>query len=279
MCCQKYKFTYFSFLIILFFFNIFIASRAIAAVNVATPSTKEAFRVLIDPGHGGEDPGATISKNGKKIFSEANLALSVALSLKEKLARNKKFNADITRANNQNLTLKQRVAIAEKYNADLLLSIHANSSPDKRARGVQFYFQNQLPPDEETLFLAEQENQNESQIEDSGPQQLSESAEISTIVDDLKRQVRIQNSLEFSKKLADQWAKSQKISATTVRQAPFYVISKTKVPSVLIELGFLTNTHDAQELMQKSNIDRMAERIYQALVEYRDGHKLKFPLN
>lgn len=228
------------------------------------------LNIAIDPGHGGSDSGAVYGR-----AKESEIALKVAQELKKQLDTDPNFSASITRDGDKNLSLQERVQFAEKARADLFLSIHANSSPDQRARGVEFYFQNHLPADEETLYLAAQENQmqkmNETAIESASDP--TKKNDVLAIIEDLKRQHRIQSSHALSRTLFMAWQNStDKIDSNVIRQAPFYVVSKTNVPSVLVELGFITNPHDSQKLINPDYQKEIARRIYQGLKNYKSNN-------
>lgn len=229
------------------------------------------LNVVIDPGHGGTDTGAVYGP-----AREAEISLAVAKELKSILDGSPHFKPTLTRSKDSNLTLPERVRIAEKNDADIFLSIHTNASPDLRARGVEFYFQNQLAPDEETLFLANNENQmgkelEETPVDSSGD--LTKKGDVMAIIDDLKRSHKMSQSLQLSQKLYQIWSKAQSGGvrhSNAIRQAPFYVISKTQIPSVLIELGFISNPKESEKLMSPTFQKEIARRIYNGLISYKE---------
>lgn len=228
------------------------------------------LHVIIDPGHGGTDSGAVYGK-----AREADIALSVGKELKRLLEADPHFQVSITRENDHMLSLQERVQMAEKNKADLFLSIHANSSPDKRARGVELYFQNHLPADEETLFLAANENQMLKTVEatSDASSDPTKKNDVLSIIEDLKRQDRMSSSLKLSLSLLQSFSRplkpDQKTEANVIRQAPFYVVSRTHIPSVLVELGFITNPKEAEKLVQASYQQEIAQKIYSGLRQYK----------
>lgn len=241
----------------------------LTATSLTLSATKGmAFHIMLDPGHGGVDTGAVY---GKAI--EADLVLKVAQRLQSLLEANELFKVTLTRNNNQNLGLPARVKMAENANVDLFVSLHANAANDQRAKGVEFFFQNNLPADEESLFLANQENQMAANAKElhliSGGEDLSKKGDVTAIVEDLRRQNRMNSSLKFSQTLSTIWHKDTQSAQTTIKQAPFYVISKTSMPSVLIELGFLTNPHESKKLLKADYQKELAQKIYAALIAYR----------
>lgn len=228
-----------------------------------------ALHIALDPGHGGVDTGAVHGP-----AKEADLVLKVSQRLKALLDKDESFKVTITRVQDKNISLPARVKIAEDAKADVFVSLHANAASDQRAKGVEFFFQNNLPPDEESLFLASQENQmimNSKELRDiSGGDELSKQGDIAAIVEDLRRQNRLVSSLNLSQTLTHIWGQDDKASQATIKQAPFYVISKTSMPSVLIEIGFLTNPKEAKRLLTPEYQNDLAKKIYTALLSYKE---------
>lgn len=225
--------------------------------------------VIVDPGHGGVDHGAVQSET-----HEADITLAVSRKLFQLLSKDKRFRAHLTRETDRAISLSERANLAKNKKADLFISIHVNSNPDSKAHGAEFYFQNQLPPDEESMLLAHQEN-NEGGA--SGPvpydflEKSSYSNEVNTIVGDLLDNDRVIRSSQLSKMLKLQWRGSKKSKNNSVKQAPFYVLSRITTPSSLVELGFITNKNDLVELTNSQAQSRMAEDLYRGLIAYKDS--------
>jgi N-acetylmuramoyl-L-alanine amidase len=240
---------------------------SIILFTLASPAL--ALHIMLDPGHGGVDTGAAYS--GAK---ESDLVLKIANAVKILLEKDPKFQVSITRTNDRMLSLQERVHLAENKKADLFVSLHANAASDQRAKGVEFFFQNNMPPDEESLFLASQENQamiaNQELHESSGGDELSKKGDVSAILEDLHRQNRMLSSLRFTQTLTNVWGADNNAAQSTIKQAPFYVISKTSMPSVLIEIGFLTNPREVKKLLNKDYQSDLAQKIYKALVSYKE---------
>jgi N-acetylmuramoyl-L-alanine amidase len=227
-----------------------------------------ALEIMVDPGHGGYDNGT--SHLGVK---EKELVLKVANYLKILLEGDPQFSTKMTRMQDQHVSLKERVRKAEKAQADLFLSLHANSNPDNRVRGTELYFQNSLPPDEESLILADQENQTEAGPEsrrDVAAESPSKKSDVLAIVEDLHRQYRAKSSLKMTQLLSDGWKQSDVLAKASIKQAPFYVVSRTTMPSVLIEVGFLTHPEEAKKLTSVKYQQEIAQKIYKAVVEYKE---------
>lgn len=222
-----------------------------------------AWKIVIDPGHGGSETGAIYG-----AAQESEIVLKIAHELLKKLKSDPRFEALLTRNRNENVSLNARVKTTEKFTADLFLSLHANAALDRKAKGMEVYFQNQMPLEEENLFLAYEETKREplmskkdSESSSLGSSSLAKSADMQAIVEDLKRQGRQKLSLRFSEILQSHWSGH-------IRQAPFYVISKTRTPSVLIEVGFLSHPQESQKLLTTASQKEIAEKIYKAIVQY-----------
>jgi N-acetylmuramoyl-L-alanine amidase len=230
------------------------------------------LQVLIDPGHGGRDHGTT--KNG---VQESDITLSVSRQLADLLRKDKRFKVTLTRDQDQALSLSQRSNLAQIHHADLFLSIHVNSSPEPHAKGAEFYFQNQLAADEESMLLAHREedleNGNASKKTYDFVDKSHYPAEVSAIVADLLDGDRIWRSSQLTKALKQNWRGTRKNKVTnSVRQAPFFVLSNMLTPSALVELGFLTNSEDFRELTSTEAQKRMAQDLYRGLVQYRGNN-------
>lgn len=248
-----------------------------ALLILAASPAASALHIMLDPGHGGVDTGAVYS--GAK---EADLVLKVAQKLQGLLEKDSQFTVTMTRTSDRNLGLPERVKMAESSKVDLFVSLHANAAADQRAKGVEFFFQNNLPPDEDALFLASQENQmvlNRRELQEiSGGDELSKKGDVAAIVEDLQRQSRMNSSLRLTQTLSQVWERDSNAAQATIKQAPFYVISKTSMPSVLIEIGFLTNPKEVKKLVSTNYQSDLAQKIYNALLSYKekmDNHTAK----
>ena len=227
------------------------------------------FHVVIDAGHGGSDAGAT--RNG---IREADVVLQVSQSLVSILKKDKNFKVTTTRTSNTQVGLKERAQIANLSQADLFVSIHANASRDRRVQGAEFYLQNHLAPSEEAQFLAAREEGAETDIEIQ--EQMAsigkfdtDSPEVLTILDDLVRSHRIVQSDSFAAKIAKNWKSIGKTKKTAIRQAPFYLVSNVSMPSVLVELGYLSNSKESKKLRSQSYQKKMAQNLYQSILQYK----------
>lgn len=227
------------------------------------------LHIMVDPGHGGMDAGAVAGGT-----READLVLTIAQQLEKKLIESPEFKVTLTRRSDDRVALNERVRKAEMAQADLFLSLHANSNGDARVRGMEIYFQNHLPPDEETLLLAALENQKELLRESvkNRSANLSKKNDVAMIVEDLRRSSRVRSSRRLSLELANNWESTttgESSTTRTIRQAPFHVVSRISIPSVLIELGFLTNKKDREDLKSATVQARIVDNLYAGLLEYK----------
>lgn len=212
------------------------------------------IRITVDPGHGGEDKGAVHAQ-----VQESQIALSISKKLYGLLKKDPLFTPQILRNKDKALSLEQRVKKAEKFRTQLFISIHANAHPNQKARGAEFYIENQLPIEEESLLHAHNEAVN------SLNQQAKPQGDVESILSDLDKTSRIISSYQVSSYLRKNW--SQKKSKI-IRQGPFFVLNQSKVPSVLIEVGYLTNKKERNKLILKSEQNRIAKKIHKALKDY-----------
>jgi N-acetylmuramoyl-L-alanine amidase len=216
-------------------------------------------RIVIDAGHGGHDTG-TIGPTG---LMEKDLCLDVALRL-GKIIQQKLPGADVvfTRADDTFVPLEERTAIANQAKADLFISIHANSSPDHGARGVETYYLN-LKGSAEAMEVAARENASSQQ----GVHDLED------LVKQIARTEKIDESKEFAQdvqvSLAQRMQKAAKpVRNRGVRKAPFVVLIGADMPSILTEISFLSNPADEGLLKKPEHRQRVAEGIYQGVASY-----------
>ncbi|HLZ11582.1 MAG TPA: N-acetylmuramoyl-L-alanine amidase [Candidatus Acidoferrum sp.] len=216
-------------------------------------------RIVIDAGHGGHDTG-TIGPTG---LMEKDLCLDVALRL-GKIIQQKLPGADVvyTRPDDTFVPLEERTRIANEAKADLFISIHANSSHDAQARGIETYYLN-LKGSAEAMEVAARENASSS----DGIHDLED------IVKRIARTEKIDESKEFARDVQESLSRSvQKsnrlIKDRGVRKAPFVVLIGADMPSILTEISFLSNPSDEQMLKKPEQRQRVAEGIYQGVAGY-----------
>lgn len=220
--------------------------------------------VVIDPGHGGKDSGAI-----RGDVREADITLKVSLLLENLLKQEGHFKTTLTRKNNHSISLEDRARIAAEANADVFLSIHVNATNNQKIQGIEFYFQNQLAPDEESLFIANRENES-ANVAMPLQRTKTNSGDVGNILDDLKRQYRMKRSYDLGRQMLLKWEGSGRPRKSALRQAPFFVISETAVPSTLIEIGYLSNPEEATKLTDESYQKKLAYSLFEGLIMFRD---------
>lgn len=218
-------------------------------------------KIVVDAGHGGHDTG-TIGPNG---LEEKDLVLDVALKL-GKLLQNK-LGADVvyTRDDDTFIPLETRTAIANKEQADLFISIHANSSGDQSARGIETYYLN-FTSSADALEVAAREN--------------AVSAESIHELQDLVKKIALKEKIEESREFAADVQKSlySGLNARNpglrnrgVKKAPFIVLIGANMPSILAEISFVSNPHDEQKLKTNLYRQQIAESLYKGVAKYING--------
>jgi len=215
-------------------------------------------RIVIDAGHGGHDSG-TLGVGG---IEEKDVVLDVALRLGKLL--HDRLGAEIvyTRADDTFIPLETRTAIANKAQADLFISVHANSSSDPSARGVEVYYLN-FTSDPEAMEVASRENA----VSTQSVHELS----------DLVKKIALKDKIDESRELAEDVDQSlykglekgnEGLKNRGVKKAPFVVLIGANMPSILAEISFVTNPTDAEELRRPEYRERVAESLYAGIARY-----------
>lgn len=230
-----------------------------------TPPTKRKPRIVIDAGHGGQDPGAI----GTKGTREKDITLRYARALRQALLRTGKYEVILTRDSDRFIALGARVNIARKAKGDVFISLHADSNPRPEARGFSVYTLSENASDAEAEALAAQENKSDI----IGGLDLGvQDEEVASILIDLVQR----ETMNKSSFLADTVVKHAhpKIARlpNTHRFAGFRVLKAPDIPSILIELGFLTNAQDERVLNSREFEGLLTQSIEQALTHYFEEH-------
>ena len=221
-------------------------------------------RVVIDAGHGGKDKGAI----GEGAVYEKDLNLQLAKKLAQRIRQELKLQAVMTRETDRFIPLEERTAIANTKQADLFLSIHVNASPNPLAQGVETYFLN-LASDEEAVRVAAMENATSTKrIGDL--QKILKDLMLNTKIDESSRlahhvQLHLHDTLN---------GKFGPIKNLGVKQAPFYVLIGAQMPSILVEVSFISNSQDRERLMQEDYQDQIVEGIFKGVERYIKETKL-----
>jgi N-acetylmuramoyl-L-alanine amidase len=219
-------------------------------------------RIVIDPGHGGHDTG-TIGPHG---LMEKDLCLDVALRLGHEI-EGKLPGAEViyTRKDDTFIPLEQRTAIANEAKADLFISIHANSSHDHEARGIETYYLN-FATSEDSLEVATRENA----LSQEGLHDLQD------LVKKIARNEKIEESKEFASDVQDSLTRrmqlvSQGEKNRGVKKAPFVVLIGANMPSILSEISFISNPSDEKLLRKGDQRQRVADGLYRGIAAYLDN--------
>jgi N-acetylmuramoyl-L-alanine amidase len=217
--------------------------------------------VVVDPGHGGHDPG-TQSADG---LLEKDVALQIGRRLADALAR-RGVKPVMTRDSDKYLTLAQRTAIANNASAELFVSVHLNSSPNPGTTGMEVYYLNNTT-DRATIRLARMENAADNKVAPHDPN-------LNYILSDLQQQYKATQSallaqvMEQQTVVALQASFSNDIHGLGAKRGPFYVLVGPRIPAVLVECGFLSNSVEAQRLAAPAYQQGIADALAGAVVQY-----------
>ncbi len=226
--------------------------------------------IVIDPGHGGKDPGTM----GTKRYSvyEKHVALSVALKLGKYISEAfPDIRVVYTRKEDVFLELNERTDLANDLDADLFISIHCDGFTNSDASGASVFVMG-MSKLKANLDVAMREN-SAIYMEDNYKQKYGEfdpKTPESYIVFSLMQNTYLEQSLQFAEEVEREFATKANRKSRGVKQAPFYVISRTKMPSVLIECGFLTNPQEEDFLHSLNGQDYLASAIFRAFRSYKE---------
>jgi N-acetylmuramoyl-L-alanine amidase len=222
--------------------------------------------VMIDPGHGGYDPG-TMSAAGAQ---EADLALEIAKRVRRELER-RGIRAEMTRTAGVFIPLPERTRIANRAGADLFVSIHLNSSPNPQTTGIETYYLNNTT-DRATIRLARIENGGAA-----APYGTRDGANLHYILTDLRQQYKATAAASLARMIDSQTVADLdaglgiNVNALGAKKGPFYVLVGANMPAVLVECGFLSNSDEARRLGSPQYQDLLAGGIATAIAHYFDA--------
>lgn len=224
--------------------------------------------IVIDAGHGGKDSGAI----GKSGYLEKKLVLAVSLKvggyLKENLPDAKII---YTRSSDEFIELHERANIANKNNADLFISIHANSAGSSSAHGTETFVLG-LHKSEDNLAVAQRENSVIKYEDDTDKHYKTDlNSPDGMIKLSMMQSAYLDQSIELASRIQSQFTERVNRTDRGVRQAGFVVLYKTTMPSILIELGFLSNYEEEKFLKSETGQDYMASAIFRAVRDYTEG--------
>jgi N-acetylmuramoyl-L-alanine amidase len=237
--------------------------RALAAIEEKQPvlgaSEPRIERIVIDPGHGGRDPGAI----GPSGLMEKDVVLKIAKGLRKKLEK-RGYEVFLTRERDIYLPLEERTAIANTKKADLFVSVHANASRKRGARGIETYILN-FPSDEEAMELAARENAISTK----------RLTDLQIILYDLMLNAKVNESSRLAHHVQQSLNNSLNRRKSThrdrgVKQAPFYVLMGARMPAILAEVSFISNRSEERRLKSRKYLNRIVSAIAEGLNGYID---------
>jgi N-acetylmuramoyl-L-alanine amidase len=217
-------------------------------------------RVVLDPGHGGEDPGAL----GRRGTREKVVVMDVARRLKKKLEK-QGFEVILTRDSDQFVSLADRSKCGNGRKADLFVSIHANWSPNRAACGLETYFLSEAKTDWERAVAA---RENAAFQTGDSSSAFDASGDVGLILADLAQNEYLVESSELAARIQEKTVPYARIKDRGVRQANFYVLRNNFMPAVLVECGFLSNKSEEKLLRQMDHRERLAEGISRGIIEF-----------
>ena len=231
-------------------------------VKPAPAPSKPQLRVLaIDPGHGGVDPGAT----GISGVYEKRLTLSAAREFKIMLEKTGRYRVVLTRDRDVFLRLRDRVAKSREAGAELFISLHADVIKNRKIRGLSVYTLSEKASDKEAAALADKENKADLI---AGLDLSNETSVVTNILIDLAQRETMNDSSRFAAMLIKELGREVKILRNTHRFAGFAVLKAPDVPSVLLELGFLSNLHEEKALRNKTYRAKLGAALIRGVDQY-----------
>ncbi|MBL7072057.1 MAG: N-acetylmuramoyl-L-alanine amidase [Candidatus Omnitrophica bacterium] len=225
----------------------------------------EIKKVVIDPGHGGKDPGA-VSRSG---LYEKTVVLDVAKKIK-KLLEQEGIDVTMTRDSDIFIPLGKRARIANENDADLFVSIHANANNNRWIKGFEIYCLTDKATDDNARALAASEN---SALEYEEGSFANSSKMTEAIVWDLKFSENREESIELAESIYEDVSEKMNLKKKNVRSARFYVLKGTEMPSVLVELSYLSNKTDENNLKKSSYKQKLAEGIVSGILNYKGKYE------
>jgi len=240
-----------------------IAAAPRPLVDRAHP--KRDIIVVVDPGHGGKDPGAIGSKGQR----EKDVVLSIAQLLAKRLKREKGFDVKLVRNDDFFVPLRKRVEIAHKHNADMFISVHADAAPRITASGASVYALSEGGATSATArFMAQRENGADLlgatsllNLKDKDPM-------LAGVILDMSMNATIASSLQLGSSILGSLEGITSLHQKRVEQAGFAVLKSPDVPSILVETGFISNARDSARLVTVRHQQAVAEGLFLGLQRY-----------
>jgi N-acetylmuramoyl-L-alanine amidase len=234
------------------------AKTSVPAVRATTSPTAGIRKIVLDPGHGGRDPGAI----GAGGIAEKDLVLSVARKLASKLRQEMGIDVVLTRKDDSFVRLEDRTAIANAENADLFVSLHMNASLSGDARGLETYYLDNTT-DEASIRLASRENGTAR----------NKVSDLQFILSDMMQNMKLEDSITLAHRLQGSLVSTMAKKMTDVRdlgvkKALFYVLVGARMPSVLVEMFFITNKTEGWAMTQDDYQNAVVDSLYDGIQKY-----------
>jgi len=226
--------------------------------SAPAPATSGLRKIVLDPGHGGKDPGAI----GNGGIAEKDIVLSIAKKLAAKLRKDMAVEVVLTRKDDRFVALEDRTALANKENADLFISLHVNASENAEAKGIETYYLDKTT-DEAAIRLAARENSTSRK----------NISDLQFILSDMTQNMKLEDSITLAHRLqgslvAGMGKSMDDVRDLGVKKALFYVLVGARMPSVLVELFFITNRSEGSVMNRASYQDAMVEALYEGIQKY-----------
>ena len=218
-------------------------------------------KIVLDPGHGGKDPGAV----GSGGIAEKDLVLIIAKKLAVKLKKEMGVEVILTRTDDSFIPLEGRTAVANAQEADLFVSLHMNASANTDARGLETYYLDKTT-DEASIRLAARENSTAR----------NNVSDLQFILSDMLQSMKLEDSISLAHRLQTALVggmsrKLDEVKDLGVKKALFYVLVGARMPSVLVEMLFITNKTEGQAMTQESYQDAMADALFEGIAKYNES--------
>lgn len=244
------------------FESLIARAAAPSAPSAQAPRRMDRPVIVLDPGHGGVDPGAI----GIGGTHEKDITLAMAREIRRQLEATGKYRVFLTRDQDVFIRLRDRIAIARQQSADLFISIHADSMGNRETRGASIYTLSENASDSEAAALAARENRADII---AGVDLSRESRDVTSILIDLAQRETSNHSISLARSLVQEMGREvQLLPVNPHRFAGFAVLRAPDVPSALIELGYLSNAQDEGQLNKPQYRQRVASGIVRSIDAY-----------
>jgi len=251
------------------FINKFTSTLGLFLVCVGSTVYAQSFKVVLDPGHGGKDSGAAY-----KNFIEKEIVLDVALKVGELLKADKDIKVIYTRKTDVFVEVAERTKIANREKADVFISIHANAAKNREASGTETFIMG-VSKSEANLEVAKRENavitlENNYEKHYAG---YDPNKPESLIGLTLMQEQFIKQSIDLASKVQKGFRDTVKRTDRGVKQGPFWVLHSALMPSILIELGFVSNSSEGAYISSDKGKDELARSIAKAIIDYKRNNQ------